>query len=136
MKKGFWNYTQPINYTVCLVKILPVENPVGHWQNAFIGEERQAVLIYHQDYEFLIDNSDGYGLKKIYAGGGPDSYSAHLSNYEILGPIPESEWNQPDEKRHRENQKKVDAWLEQQNGEEFKKIKALREAAKHLKFDI
>lgn len=135
MKKGKWNYTEEIEYTVLLVKLLPVEKPPMHWQNAFAGEERQVVKITHGDYSFYIDNEDGSGLHKISRGGGPDSYSAHIEGFDIIRDLPEQEWNQWDIEKHDEFRKKSDAWAAKHFPEEHKKVQALKTGLAALKKD-
>jgi hypothetical protein len=78
VQNGYWNYTEPIEYRVIVVKLLPVARPPLHWQNAFVGQQRQVVEVFHNGHTFLIDNMDGSGLKKIEARGGPDSMSRYI----------------------------------------------------------
>jgi hypothetical protein len=138
MKKGFWNYTEEIEYTVVLVKILPVEKPPMHWQNAFVGQERQAVKVSYKDYSFLIDNADGSGLKKIAARGGPDSYHASIEANEFIRDLPESEWQQFDKFKFDRYRFLSDAWQKEKYPEEYKKIQALKEglAAHRKKYNL
>lgn len=126
MKPGKWNYTEDIEYTVVLVKILQAQHTPMHWQNAFVGEHRQAVQIHHGSHRFWIDNQDGSGLQKIACGGGPGSYSAHLAEFEFIRELPESEWQQWDPLLHRKHREVVAAWQKEHFPEEFERMEGLR----------
>lgn len=126
MKKGKWNYTEDIEFTVIQVKILKTPTMPMHWQNAFIGEHRQAVRIDHGNHRFWIDNQDGSGLHKIAVGGGPGSYSAHLAEFHFIRELPESEWQQWDPILHRKHREAVDAWQKANFPEEFERMQELR----------
>lgn len=111
MKKGKWNYTENIEYTVLLVKVLAVKEPKMHWQNAFVNEERQVVLVKCKGgHQFWIDNQDGSGLLKISKGGGPDSYSAHINEFEFIRELQEREWQQFDKIKFELSRMKVEDW--------------------------
>lgn len=131
MKKGKWNYTEDIYYKVILVRLHKVEEPPMHWQNAFAGQERQVLDIWYTikgvEKHFYIDNYDGSGLLKISKGGGPDSYSAHVSGFSYLRDLPESEWQQFDKHRYEISRVLVDEWQKTNFPEDFKKMEALRE---------
>lgn len=129
MKKGKWNYTEDIEYTVVEVMLSRVPEIPFHWQNSMSGEVCQAVLIKHGDYQFMIDNQDGSGLNKISKGGGPDSYSAHISGCETIREIPEHEWNQWNPIEHKKRRQHHDDWLKEHHPEQFQKIESLR---KHI----
>lgn len=129
MKKGKWNYTEKIEYTVLLVKLLPVSEPKMHWQNAFVNTERQVVLIKPKSgNQFWIDNGDGSGLLKISNGGGPDSYSAHVSEFEFIRELPESEWQQWNPKLYYSYREQCENWQKLNFPNEYERIKKLREA--------
>lgn len=131
MKKGFWNYTEEIEYTVILVKLLKQLSPPLHWQNAFEGQERQVVAITCKrtdgsKEQFWIDNEDGSGLRKIEKGGGPDSYSAHLGSFEFIRELPESEWQEYSPLIHKLQREICDNWQRTNYPEDFKRMEALR----------
>lgn len=133
MKKGFWNYTEPVTYRVVLVKLLAVDQPRMHWQNALAGEERQAVEITQHaeqgdcgNYVFLIDNGDGSGLLKLEAGGGPGSMHRSVQNFELIGEVTETEWQQWDPQLCKLTDLRVEAWQAENYPEDFAKLKALQ----------
>lgn len=130
MKKGKWNYTEDIEYRVVLVRLHKTDERPMHWQNALVGELRQVVEVnYNRDGEtkaFYIDNQDGSGLKKISAGGGPDSYSAHVAGFDLISEVPESEWQQWDPVLHKTERDKCDAWQAANFPVEFERMKGLR----------
>ena len=128
MKKGKWNYTEDINYKVILVRLQAVEEKPMYWQNAFAGELRQVVEVTTEkgDYTFHIDNADGSGLLKILKGGGPDSYSAHVSGFTFIKELPENEWQLPDQLLWETNQQRVEDWQRTNYPEEFKRMEALK----------
>lgn len=134
MKNGFWNYTEPILYTVILVRIKKVDDPPLHWQNAFEDEERQVVVIVPEkitdDDRFYIDNGDGSGLQKIAEGGGFRSYHASVSDFEYIRELPEDEWQQPDPVKREEHKKKVEAWQRENYPEHFRQLDRLRKSFK------
>lgn len=130
MKKGFWNYTEPIIYTVILAKIKKVDDPPLHWQNAFVGEERQIVEIMHENDCFYIDNGDGSGLKKIAEGGGFRSYHASVDNFDLIRELPEDEWQQPDPVKREEDKRKVEAWQRENYPEHFRQLERLMKSFK------
>lgn len=131
MKKGKWNYSQDIEYTVIEVKLLPVPSTKMHWQNAFAGDVRQVVAIKYRKpngelHQFWIDNQDGSGLQKIYAGGGPGSYSAHVEAFEFIRELPESEWQKWDPILHSYYRTKHTEWALRNHPEEWEKMERLR----------
>lgn len=133
MKKGKWNYTEDIEFMVVVVKPKAVAEPKMHWQNAFIGEERQAVEVIHNGRSFFIDNKDGSGLRKIERGGGPDSYHASIEDFEFVKVLPENEWQQWDEKKHDQERWIAQSWQKATYPEEFAKIEALRKSFEETK---
>ncbi|MFT3704686.1 MAG: hypothetical protein QM802_20140 [Agriterribacter sp.] len=132
MKKGKWNYTEEIEYTVIEVKLLPINEKIAHWQNAFAGNIQQVVkVIYNRpgqnSYTFWIDNSDGSGLRKIEKGGGPDSYHADIGPFEFIREVPESEWRQWDPLIHQAKTIQVDNWhKENMDPLQYKNLQSLR----------
>jgi hypothetical protein len=132
MKKGKWNYTEDIEYTVVMVKIAKVPEQPLHWQNVWAAnsmDEIQAVKVVHNGKPFYIDNTDGSGLKKIAALGGPDSYSAHINmNYalELKEVTDETAWHRWDPFIHKQRKQFEDNWNEINHPEEYKKILLLR----------
>lgn len=134
MKKGNWNYTEPILYTVVQVLIGEVDSKPMHWQNAFAGELRQAVKISAENgYTFYIDNEDGSGLLKIQRGGGPDSYSAHLDvHFKVIRELPEIEWQHFDLEKHKAKINSVDLYQQEKNPIEFERLQSLLQMAKGL----
>lgn len=133
MKKGFWNYTEPIFYSVVIVRLFPVKDPPNHWQNAFAHQERQAVRISTPDEKeiFFIDNGDGSGLKKIEARGGPGSMSRHIQAgcFEIVEAFPpESSWQQYDPAKRRETDQVVEDWQKEHHPEQYAKMQRMKEA--------
>lgn len=130
LKKGKWNYTEDILYKVVVVRLLPVADPVLAWQNAFAGQERQAVWVMDAtNYTFLIDNQDGSGLRKIARNGGPDSYSAHIMAHELIRDLPESEWQYWDPAKYQASQEAVATWQKENHPEEYEKLQRLIAAA-------
>lgn len=114
-----------------MVRLLAVPETPMHWQNAFIGEEREVVEISHKKadnsiYKFYIDNQDGSGLRKIKNGGGPDSYSAHVDQHEYLRELWESDWQQWNPILHAAERHKSDEWQQKNFPEEFKRMESLR----------
>jgi hypothetical protein len=85
-----WNYL-PATARVVYVMIHEVEKPPFHWQNAFVGERRQAIEVTQDGYSFMIDNNDGMGWAKLLRGGGPDSDSKHLLACTILEECPQNQ---------------------------------------------
>lgn len=137
MKKGKWNYTEDILYKVVMVRILAEPATPMHWQNAFVGEDRQAVLVQYDNQEpFLIDNQDGSGLLKIAKGGGPDSYSAHIESHELLHDVPELEWYQYDRAQHLIQRGLVDVWQQENFPEEYERMTKLKEMLQSRNYHI
>lgn len=141
MKKGKWNYSEDIEYRVILVKLHHVSDPKMHWQNAFVGEERQVVEISTKTangiYVFLIDNNDGYGLLKISRGGGPDSFSAHVDGgFDFVKELPENEWQQTSKVLHDRDRAIVNEWQKTNFPDEFEKLEALRNAIIHGNYPL
>lgn len=132
MKNGKWNYSENIIYRVVLVKLHRVTEPPAHWQNAFEGQERQAVEITKADesYSFWIDNADGSGLSKVEAGGGPGSMSRHFipAAFEIIKEIPEAEWQTWAPHICKATDAAVEEWQKTNVPEAWEKIQALKQA--------
>ena len=100
--KGFWNITQPMLWATVNYTVLAASVPT-HWQNAFIGQVRQGILIKlvdsnrtGKDESFLIDNQDGSGYYKVIKMGAPNIPHRSLSG-EVI--IDYSEINSKDVKR-------------------------------------
>jgi hypothetical protein len=131
--KGKWNYTEPIDYRVIVVRLLPVPGTPLHWQNVFAGEHRQVVEITHSDgCVFMIDNADGSGLLKIKNGGGPDSMSRHVEGCEFIGLVPDDQAQQFNEIKCRAIDMQVDTWQQERYPEEWKRLESLRKAAQGM----
>lgn len=131
MKKGFWNYIEPVEYRVILVRLLPVKAPLLHWQNAFAGHCRQAVEIAYPDKpSFYIDNGDGQGLFKVESRGGPECGSRHIQPgaFEIISHVDESQWQQLEGGLYRETEATIDNWQKETHPEEWKKMQQLKQA--------
>jgi hypothetical protein len=135
MKTGYWNYIEQVRYTVVLVRLKSVEKPHMHWQNAFAGQQRQALQVFYftitgECKTFLIDNEDGSGLFKAEGRGGPDYMSRHieLENCELLHELEESLWNRYDEQRRRKIDEQIDSWQKEHYPEDFEKLQALKAA--------
>lgn len=135
LKNGFWNYTQAVKYHVILVKLLPVAEPKMHWQNAFTGQQRQALQVFYfapagECKTFLIDNEDGSGLLKAEGRGGPEYMSRHiqLENIEILHELDECLWNKYDPHRRRKIDEQIDEWCKKNHPEEFEQLQLLKAA--------
>jgi len=129
MKSGNWNYTENIQYTVVLVKLLPVAQPPMHWQNCFAGQDRQVVKVVCKDgYTFYMDNQDGSGLLKISKKGGPDSYHASINEHEFIRELNENEWQQFDLLLHKKHRQECDDWQKKNFPNDYKKIEALKQS--------
>lgn len=128
MKKGKWNYTEDILFTVVNVRLGVIPEKPLHWQNALVGEIIQAVqIIPRTGGDFFISNEDGSGLRKIEKGGGPDSYSAHLDGpFELLEDVPEEKWYKWDGFVHALLNIAFDEWAQKNHPEEFAKLQELR----------
>jgi hypothetical protein len=126
MKKGYWNYTEPVEYRIVSVRLLKVAATPLHWQNAFEGQIRQVVEVTHNGRSFHIDNADGSGLKKLEARGGPDSMSRHVDALEFVGPIPNNQIQQWDPAKCRIIDAQVDEWQKTNYPEEHKMLEALK----------
>lgn len=139
MKKGKWNYTENIRFKCIVARLLPVANPM-HWQYRLAGQERQIVEIEYcpdgiKPYKFWIDNGDGSGLRKIERLGGPDSYSAHVAEFEFISDLPESEWKQWDPELHNLQNAEMEAWQKENHPEEYGRLLKLREGLQKLRSD-
>lgn len=132
MKNGFWNYTEPVTYRVVLVKLMPVKEPVLHWQNAFAGHTRQAVEIEGADtsVKFYIDNGDGQGLFKAENRGGPEYGSRHLQPgaFEIVAQVDEAQWQQINAGLYLETETAVEKWQKETHPTEWQKVQDLKAA--------
>jgi hypothetical protein len=138
MKNGFWNYTEPVTYRVVLVKLMPVKEPVLHWQNAFAGQTRQAVEInYKGQLPFYIDNGDGQGLLKAESRGGPEYGSRHIQGgaFEIVGQVDEAQWQHLEGGLYRETQAAIDTWQKETHPAEWQKVQELKAAWEKSKFN-
>jgi len=131
MKKGFWNYTEPTEYRVVLVRLAAVADPPLAWQNAFAGQTRQAVEVTDQKgYKFYIDNGDGSGLDKAESRGGPGQMSRHIQPgaFEIVAQVDEAQWQRLDAQLWRDTDAAVEAWQKANHPQEYERLQALREA--------
>jgi hypothetical protein len=141
MKNGFWNYTEPITYRVILVNIRQVIHPPMHWQNAFVGKQRQAVQVYYFDHmgeckTFLLDNEDGSGILKIEKGGGPDSMSRHipLECADVINEFTDTGlWKMYNEEKRRQIDREVDQWSATNYPEDHARIQALKDTIIQMK---
>lgn len=105
-----------------LVRLLPVKQPVLHWQNAFAGHTRQAVAVEYADKPpFYLDNGDGQGLFKVEGRGGPEYGSRHLQPgaFEIVAQVDESQWQKYDARLLRETEESVEKWGKEMHPEEW-----------------
>lgn len=132
MKKGKWNYTEDIEYRVIIVRLHKVDDPPMHWQNAFIGQERQVVEINYQTHgvqkAFFIDNQDGSGLLKISKRGGPDSYHASVAGNEFIRELPEEQWQQFDKDLYLQGRAASEQWQKINFPESYAKVQRMKEA--------
>lgn len=135
MKTGKWNYTEDIEYKVVIVKLHAVPNTPMHWQNAFAGQERQAVHIIGPRKEvFLIDNQDGSGLLKVTNGGGPEFYHASIDEHEYIKDLPEDAWQAPDPNLFAENRRIAREYQRKADPEGFEKLELLLKKARATSF--
>lgn len=128
MRKGFWNYSEPVEYRFIMVKLLPVKEPPMHWQNAFAYEHRQVMEVVHNGKSFYLDNQDGSGRLKILAGGGPGSMSRHVEAHELIGLVPDGQEVKYDPERRRIEDEKIEAWQKKSFPAEYEKVQALKMA--------
>lgn len=138
MKNGFWNYTEPVQYRVVLVKIMAVEKPPLSWQNAFVGQTRQAVEInYKGQPPFYIDNGDGQGLFKAENRGGPENGSRHLQAgaFEIVAQVDEGQWNKLTAGAYLETEKAIEDWQKTNHPEKWEQVQALKDAWAQSKYN-
>ena len=138
MKNGFWNYTEPVTYRIVLVKLLPVKQPVLHWQNAFAGQTRQAVEInYEGQLPFYIDNGDGQGLFKVESRGGPEHGSRHIQGgaFEIVAQVDEAQWNRITAGAYLESEKTIQDWQKTNYPAEYQRVQELKESWEKSKFN-
>ncbi len=138
MKTGFWNYTEPVEYRVVLVKLMPVKEPKLHWQNAFAGVTRQAVEInYKGQLPFYIDNGDGQGLLKAESRGGPECGSRHIQGgaFEIVAVVDESQWQHLEGSLYRETEEAIEKWQRETHPAEWEKVQQIKAAWQKSKFN-
>lgn len=125
-KDGFWN-GEPASFTVISYEVLRNENK-NHWQNMFVGEKRQGVLITQYDQSWLIDNQHGDGYCKVTIGMGSPRYG-HKSvvEHNVLGCLPESEWKTVyNSMMITKEGNDHDQWIQTNSPEDWKKIEGLR----------
>ena len=135
MRQGKWNGTENIKYQVVTYKVMPGDIPTW-WQNAFIGTERQGILITHVDKmgiplsaPFLIDNQDGAGWVKIQAGGTPDLSHRSISGEALVdySEIPENEINKVfNFNQYTEDNKIFEDYLKVNHQEDYEKLKRMK----------
>lgn len=89
---GWWN-GQPATISGCLVKIQASPDKPLWWNNAFIGQTRQAIEITQGDITFHIDNECGDGFHKATKGMGCPPYGHRsLDAYEVIEYIEPKYW--------------------------------------------
>lgn len=135
MRQGKWNGTENIKYQVVTYKVMPGDIPTW-WQNAFIGTERQGILITHVDKmgiplsaPFLIDNQDGAGWVKIQAGGTPNLSHRSISGEALVdySEIPENEINKVfNVNQYTEDNKIFEDYLKVNHPEDYEKLKRMK----------
>ena len=135
MRQGKWNGTENIKYQVVTYKVMPGDIPTW-WQNAFIGTERQGILITHVDKigiplsaPFLIDNQDGAGWVKIQAGGTPNLSHRSISGEALVdySEIPENEINKVfNFNQYTEDNKIFEDYLKVNHPEDYEKLKRMK----------
>jgi hypothetical protein len=87
--KCFWNGL-PAHCMVINILVHSVKEPKAHWQNAFAGELRQAIVIEQNGYSFTIDNEHGEGWHKATVEmGSPSASSHHLLGYTTISEVKE-----------------------------------------------
>lgn len=83
----FWN-GQPATCCVVNVFVHSVKQPKAHWQNAFAGDLRQALIIEQDGVDFMIDNAAGDGWLKVTEGRGTPHYgSKHISACTVINEV-------------------------------------------------
>jgi hypothetical protein len=132
MKKGFWNYTQEIEFQPVLVEVVKIDEPKTHWQNAFVGTVRQGVQCFRGNYSWIMDNEDGSGYEKIKRLGGPDSGHRDLTNCKIIEVQDDDKINDFHLLKYIAINEDVDNWQSATHPEEYKKLKALRETIRQM----
>lgn len=135
MRKGNWNGTEFISYQVVNYKVMPGDIPTW-WQNAFIGTERQGILITHTDKmgiplaaPFLIDNQDGAGWVKIQAGGTPNLSHRSISGEALIdySEIPEQQIKKTfDAKQYASDNKVFEEYLKTNHPEDYDKLTKMK----------
>ena len=128
MRKGFWNYSEPVVYRFIVVKLLPVADQSMHWQNAFAYEKRQVLEVVHGGRSFFIDNQDGSGRHKILAGGGPDSMNRHVAGHEFVSEVPDGQEEKYDHARRKIEDEKIEAWQKKHFPAQYEKVLAMKAA--------
>jgi hypothetical protein len=92
-----------------------------HWQNAFVGNVRQVLVVHWRmgikdSYTSILDNDDGSGLAKIESGWWPNMPHREIEIVEEikeLYELPEREWNQFNPLRYQAINAQVETYQEQ-----------------------
>lgn len=135
MRKGKWNGTENIKYQIVTYKVMPGYIATW-WQNAFIGTERQGILITKTDKmgiplsaPFLIDNEDGGGYIKIQHNGTPNISHRSVSGEALIdySEIPESEINKVfNVNQYTEDNRIFEEYLKANHPEDYDRLKQMK----------
>ena len=83
-EKGYWN-GEPALFSACKVILKECELTPLHWQNAFVGKERECIEVIYNNESFLIDNENGTGFYKVTQGmGSPNVGHSSIADHVML----------------------------------------------------
>jgi hypothetical protein len=130
LKPGYWN-GEPAQFKAVLYRVLEPETKTW-WTISHVGEIRQAIQINYGGETWIIDNQHGDGYYKVTAGqGSPRCGHKSITDYEILGDVPEENWQiQYDHEAIKKENEAHDQWMARNHPEDHKKLMALREGLK------
>lgn len=129
--KGFWN-GEPVLVRPILIRMIESENdPKCFWGRIFYGKPRQALEIKPIDAEewppFVIDNDDGWGLRKVTEGlGSPRHGHRSINDHDEVAEIPETHVQYFDPLKYKDTERKVEKWIEETYPEDHRRLLSLK----------
>lgn len=121
---GWWN-GEPAMYAVLNCIVAKIENPLPHqiWQEPFIGQTRQIIMVRYNDRDFAIDNYDGMGLYKVLDGKGLPEFRHRAIEFDIvINEAQQNKWQKLNNVLVSWQDKCIVTYFESGAGETFKQL--------------
>ena len=133
---GYWNGEKAL-FQACIVRLLQDDEKPLWWQNAYVGQEIQAIEISYSGSTWRISNMNGTGYYKVTEGqGSPQCGHASLGKHEFVKYISPAEMTTKlDMEGIAAHNKIVEDFQRTKDPVQFEKIQSLKRMANKINTD-